>query len=768
MEESFERREKRRSEKKRRRWVRYFIYLLCVVLGFLIATFSVAMAIPLPEAELPEASVVLDANEKVLGKFFVENRTWVPLKQIPQHLQDAVIAIEDNRFYQHKGLSPTSIARAIYNNIRKGRIVEGGSTITMQLAKNMFLRPEKTLRRKFLEVLITIKLETKYSKQEILEMYLNQIYLGHGAYGVEVASQTYFGKSVKDLTLDESALLAALIRLPEFYSPYKNPEAALERRKLVLNAMVRQGFITETQAEKAANKGLRLAGLKPLYPKESAYLLQYIRDVLTKRHPDMSESLDRAGYRIYTSVDSKMQLAAYEALTGGLPKAKANEKGILQPQGAIVALDPSTGFIKALVGGRDFSNSQFNRAVQAERQPGSAFKPYLYTAVVNAGYNPLAQKVCEPVQYPGWGGKVYAPHDYGSPPYHYRPMTIREAIRISDNVVAVRWMEQIGPSTAALIAQRMGAYDSPPEPTLALALGASKTSPLKMAVGYATLANMGYRVNPEVIVKVVDTKGNVIEENRPRLVKVLRPEVAYVVTDLLKSVFEPGGTGSGLAIGRPVAGKTGTTDNYRDAWFIGYTPDLVAAVWVGNDNDSVPVGGTGGRIAGPIWARFMRGALANVPPKDFAQPVGVVRVNVCTESGLLASPNCPSVSEVFVKGTEPSMMCPGTHGQSPEPTSPAEVTHSGEGDTIQPEKSDTIQPGQTPSQEVTVPPERPERPKNDREAGKKRNETRGPDTLPDRSKDRELGLPPSRPEQREKRLSIPPLEELLASLPVQP
>ncbi|MCL6450474.1 MAG: PBP1A family penicillin-binding protein [Acetobacteraceae bacterium] len=685
--ESRRERRQRGSARRRHRWRRVLASLLLLGLGGFLAAFVAASVVPLPPVPVAEATRIFDRDGELLARLFTQNRTTVPLSRIPTVLQQAVVAVEDSRFYRHRGIDPWSLLRAAYHNLRAGRIVEGGSTITQQLARNLFLTPERTLGRKLHEALLTLRLERTYSKAQILELYLNQIYFGHGAYGVEVASQTYFGKPVDRLDLAECALLAGLIRSPETYSPFRNPEGALARRRVVLDRMAALGYIARSQGEEAAAQPLRLASPASGAATEAPYFVQYIVDQLLARHPDLGPELYRGGLLIRTTLDLDMQRAANQALARDLPAPRAVVEGVPQPQAALVALEPSTGHILAMIGGRDFASTPFNRAVQARRQPGSAFKPFLYTAVIDLGYTPWSTKYCGPVSFPSGRERPYEPKDFGegAEAYHYRDLTVREAVAVSDNVVAVEWMAEVGPETVIRYARLMG-IDSPLEPSLPLALGTSEVTPLELARAYAPLANGGFRVEPVSVLKVVDRAGRVIEENQGRLTRVLPAEVAYVVTDLLQGVLEPGGTGAHLAemLDRPAAGKTGTTQGFKDAWFVGYTPDLVAAVYVGYDEPVRSLEATGGALAGPVWADFVSLASRGLQARAFRRPPRVVTSRICTLTGRLAGPNCPSAWEVFVAGTEPWEQCRDLHLALGEDT-------AGEGE------GEGREPGRTPA-----------------------------------------------------------------------
>jgi membrane carboxypeptidase/penicillin-binding protein len=389
------------------------------------------------------------------------------------------------------------------------------------------------------------------------------------------------------------------------------------------------------------------------------------------RHPDIAAGIYHTGHHIYTSLDLNMQRAANAAMASQLTRGEKDANGVTQPQAALVAVDPQTGFILAMVGGRSYRETQLNRTAQAHRQPGSAFKPFLYAALLDRGYTVVSQMTCEPVSFPaGPGQPRYEPKDYGTDPYHGRAMTMREAVKISDNVVAVRWANEIGPAAMITYARRLGVL-SPLHPYLPIALGSFEVYPLEMAIGYAPFANGGFRVNPFAVRKIVAPDGTVIEENVPRATEALDPRVAYLVTSLLRTVMGPGGTGGhlGWTLNRPSAGKTGTTSDSRDAWFVGYIPEVVCAVYVGYD-DPQPLWGPGGRLAGPIWAEFIRQAMAGQPPTAFPRPPGIVDTRVCTQTYLVANPTCPSAVEEFIEGTQPTQVCPIWHTPDVPPPNP--------------------------------------------------------------------------------------------------
>ncbi|HHX10995.1 MAG TPA: PBP1A family penicillin-binding protein [Firmicutes bacterium] len=618
------------------------IFKACVVIALIFMGFIGALFVflPLPEPSIPEATRIYDIDGNLVASLFVENRIVVPYDEIPEALKKAVVAVEDKRFFSHKGIDISSIARALWRNFKAREVVEGGSTITQQLAKNLFLTHERTLKRKVLEAIYTVKLEMRYTKEEILEMYVNIIYLGHGTYGCETASRLYFGKPVKQLTLAESAMLAGIIKGPEIYSPYHDMELAERRRAIVLNLMVEQGIIDEAAAEEAKQEEIKLAGI----PKSSAaYLVDFVVAQIREWNPEVASQIYRGGYEVYTTLDLDMQAAAEQAFSRYMPEGTKDSEGITQPQGALVAVEPYTGHIRALIGGRSYDETQLNRAYQVRRQPGSAFKIFLYAAVLDLGYSINHAQMCEPVEFPGKSsGEAYKPRDYGWPAYHNAPLDIRQAVAISDNVVATKWASVVGPGTIIDYARRLG-VESPLEANIPLALGASDVTPLEMAAACAALSAQGTYAKPIAILKLVDSNGKVLLENEAETRQALRPDTAYMLTSVLRSVFSPGGTGAGLEgfLGsRPVAGKSGTTDDHLEAWFVGYTRELACAVYVGWDNREESLSGTGSSVAGPIWASFMGNALSGRQVRGWDIPDNLYWGKVCDQTGQSANITC--------------------------------------------------------------------------------------------------------------------------------
>jgi len=659
-----------------RRWGRWLLVTCLVVLlvgivgagtaalwAFTILPRSLPSVAALEKFDPSEGTKVYDDNDELITEFHVERRIFVPLAQIPKPLRDAVIATEDARFYSHFGVDPTGIARAIYQNFRRGRIVEGGSTITQQLAKVLFLTPDKSLERKLKEAVLALELERRYSKDRILELYLNQIYFGHGAFGIEAAARTFFGKGVGELVLPESALLAGLPKAPAIYSPFEHPDAAKRRRATVLGRMVETGLLRPDQAKRAG--GTELALVPPERRRTTGqYYLEYVQQLLEQQYG--ADIVYKGGLHVYTTLSPAVQLKAEHALREGLRAlesrrvAAAAKKGapvpataVDRPEGALLALEPQTGYIKAMVGGYDFFKSEFNRAVQARRQPGSAFKPFVYIAALESGLTPASVIDDSPIEYPiGKNGKPWKPDNYDR---KFRgPITFQQALEESVNVAAVKVQEQIGIRRTVDVARRLG-VDSPLGENLSIALGTSDLTLLELTSAYGALANQGAWVHPSAIRYVLDSQQKLLEENAPQGKQVLSPEVAYVATHMLKGTIERGTGVAARALGRPAAAKTGTTNDYSNAWFVGYTPRLATGVWVGYDRPrSLGRDETGSRVAVPIWTAFMADALAGTPVEDFAIPDRVVVVPVdLTVGGGCVRP----VMMAFVAGTEPKTTC---------------------------------------------------------------------------------------------------------------
>lgn len=639
--------------------------------------------------EPKQSTKILSHDGQLIAELFQERRTPVSLASLPPYVPQAFIAIEDQQFYKHPGINPWGIARGLVLDVLRKRRASGGSTITQQLARNMFQQEvgfERRLSRKLKELKVARELERAYTKDQILEAYINQVNFGPGWYGIETAAQRFFGKPATQINPAEAALLAAVINLPGYYSPFRHPERARQRRNLVLNLMAREGYLTKEEAERWKQEPLpeRPHGVDE--GRLAPYFVEWVRDVLDDRY---GSDLYRAGLRVYTTLDIDMQRLAQQAMAAGweriekLPEyrepkyADAIAKGergrdseTPYLQGAFIALEPATGEIRALVGGRDFSDSKFNRAIQARRQAGSSFKPFVYAAALSGGI-PASHVIFDsPIILEQPDGTTWAPKNYEGT---FRgPVTIREALRRSINIVAVKLAMEVGLETVAQFARRMG-IETPIPRVPSTAIGAADVIPLQMAEAYAVFANGGIRVRPRAILRVEDAQGRVLWQTRPDSSQVLDPQVAALVVDIMRGVVDHG-TGWSIrdpAVGKlpydvPAAGKTGTTNDATDVWFIGFTPDLLAAVWLGFDRPKpIAPAATGGRFAAPIWADFMRGvyvgdsALRPVP-KPWTLPQTLTTRRVDEESGKLATEWCPVdrvYNEYFIPGTEPAEAC---------------------------------------------------------------------------------------------------------------
>lgn len=614
---------------------------------------SMAASLPDPDASRAkgrdQSTVVYDRNGQVLAKIFAEqNRSDKPLSKIPATVRQAVIATEDQRFYEHAGVDPMGIARALLTDAVLGRRAQGGSTITQQYVKNAFVTNERTVKRKIMEAMLANKVERKYKKDQILELYLNTIYFGHGAYGVEAAAQVYFGKGVARLDLAESAMLAGVIKSPGRYSPYMDPKSAQARRHTVLSQMLAQHYITPQQFAAADAEAIKVAGLKPR-GSEAPYFVEWVKEQAVRKFGQ--DPVYRGGLKIYTTLDLNAQKAAEKAVATTLNKPT-------DPSGALVAIKPSTGEVIAMVGGKDFSTQQFNVAVQGKRQPGSSFKPFVLATALGDHVSPEQTFESGPIKLPVPGGQTWSVT--GASNGRKGPMRLREATEQSVNSVFAQLIVDVGPEKVIETAKKMGVQEKL-EAVPAIALGGLRTgvSPLEMASAYGTLAAGGQHTDPYGISKVEDAKGNVLLDAKPKVTPALDPAVAYLTTNLLTGVITKG-TGKSAQIGRPAAGKTGTTQEYRDAWFVGYTPDLSAAVWVGYPDaqrEMKAVHGrkvTGGSYPAAIWAQFMKAALASTPKTQFQKPAGIVSATICLDTGALATEFCPRKgTALFLDGDVP-------------------------------------------------------------------------------------------------------------------
>jgi penicillin-binding protein 1A len=741
---------------------------------------------PLKERNLNAYSIVYSEEDEVVGKFLMDNRIPITYEQTPKQLVNAFIAAEDAEFFQHKGVDYKGILRAMFKNLLAGRIVQGGSTITQQVTKTFFLTPKRSLLRKLKEVAYAFGLERDFTKEEILNLYLNNIYLGNGAYGVEAAAESYFNKRAEQLNLAEMAMMAGLVKAPSRYSPVNNFKRAKDRQAYVLARMNELGFISQDQKEKTLRIPLRIQSRESAYFSKAPYFTEFIRHQVERKYG--KEILYKEGIRIYTTLDLSLQRVAQKSVEMGLrdldkrqgfrgvlhtlsekevkeflKKKKGaatplsqneifegvilskddskkcytvwveDRKGILpfsemswalnvkptpnyrpqkvktpgdllhtgdvvhvrvketpkkdqtlaltleqEPlvQSALLCLDPKTGHVKAMVGGRDFSESQFNRATHSRRQPGSAFKPFIYAAALEKGYTPSTILMDSPVEYSDPdGGTYWAPKNYDKE--FKGPITFRNALAHSRNVVTVKILEDIGVGYALNFIKKFG-IESPIKRDLSVALGTSGVSMLEMTSGFAVFANGGERIKPIFIKKIVTMKGDVIEENTPYIEmgeieekeeeeetfespslflkeRVISTQNAFIMNHLLQGVVQHGTGQRAKVLGRPIAGKTGTSSDYSDAWFIGYTPSLLTGVWVGfDDKTSLGTHETGARAALPIWISFMDQALKSTPVESYKPPKGIKLVKVNIETGLPSDGDSPeTITEAFIDITIP-------------------------------------------------------------------------------------------------------------------
>lgn len=690
------------------------------------------------------ATTLYTDQDEPFASFYEQRRIVLPLAKVPLQLRQAVLATEDSHFYEHRGLSPRAIARAMVMNVLSRRKSQGGSTITQQLARVLFLTPEKSFSRKIKEALLAVEIEKHYSKDKILELYFNQVYFGHGAYGVEAAAQTYFKKSVGDLTLAEVAMLAGLPSAPNRFSPFLEAERARRRREHVLNRMAAMKFISQDQAAAASETPFdeRLfTRTRTIAP----YFVEHVRQSLEDTYG--AYTLYNSGLKVYTTLNLKMQHAAEEALIGGLrdlDKArgyrpqKERDSEVTRPrrgpymprtgeilsgtvirvkpkslevqlgqyrgeiplesmqwtkitnlagafregdpvlvqvlsvderrkvldlaleqepdlEGALVALDPRDGGIKAMIGGYDFDRSKFNRATQAKRQPGSAFKPFVYATAFDRGLTPSTIIEDSPISFhTRVGGKLveWSPENFDRK--FHGDMTLRRALENSINVVTVKLIQRVGVDQVIKMAHQAG-IESDLRREIALALGVSEVTPLELVSAYGVFANGGVRAEPFAIRKVTDSQGRILEDHIVEPQEVIRPETAYVLTNVMKGVIERGTGARARVLKRPLAGKTGTSSEATDVWFVGFTPNLVAGVWIGYDmKRSLGSAETGGRLALPLWITFMQKALSDLPPDDFPVPENVVAIPVNYMTGQpIPREEKGGFQEYFIKGTEP-------------------------------------------------------------------------------------------------------------------
>ncbi|MBU1261812.1 penicillin-binding protein 1A [bacterium] len=592
-------------------------------------------------------SRVYSEDKELIGEFSKERRRLIKIAEVSKHTIAAFVATEDTSFFKHHGINIKGIIRAIVVNLASGRVKEGGSSITQQLAKNLFLTNEKTLKRKVQETLLALKIEQHYSKEEILERYLNKIYFGKGVYGIESASTLYFERPAKDLLLHQSAILAGIPKSPNDYSPFVNPNKATERGKLVLKRMVKERYISRVDLDMYCSlidtemKGMKERGkIAGVTINKAPYFIEYLRTTLER---DYGHGLIyQGGLQIETTLDFKMQQAAEKALYSALERLNAGKKERIE--GGLLAIDPRTGKIKAMVGGSGFCvKNQLNRTYQTKRQPGSSFKPIIYTAAFDSGFTLEDTIVDEDVSYTGADGKSWTPKNYGGK--HYGTVTLRKALELSINIVSIKILEKLGTEKVIAYAHRLG-IESALDPYLSLALGSSEVSLMELVTAYACFANSGMRLKPYGIQQIKDKKGAILEEAVPFYEPVLSLETAYLVNSALSGVITRGTAYPVLrgVFDRDIAGKTGTTNDYVDAWFIGYTPDLVCGVWVGYDKKRKSLGEkqTGCSVAAPIFREFMTEALKGLPKSSFPVPEHIT-VGTETDTGTITD----EVEEVY-------------------------------------------------------------------------------------------------------------------------
>ncbi len=605
-------------------------------------------------------SRIFDRNNRVVGEIYLEKRTVVPYKAIPLRVVNAFVAAEDAHFFEHKGVDYVAIFRALLKDIFSGGYAQGASTITQQTVKSLFLTPEKSISRKLKEIILAYRIEGKLSKEEILYLYLNQIYLGDGAYGVEAAAQTYFSKSVSSLTLGEAALMAGLAQATSRYSPRSHLDRAKVRQRYVLRRMAEVGFIGKEEAESAYNTRILLAPPSSFRSK-AAYFLEYVRLYLQEKYG--AETVNRTEMRIYTTIDGRLQEAATDALKDGV-KRMEERNGYRGLQGALLCMDPHTGGVLAMVGGVDFAASQFNRALQARRQPGSAFKPVIYSAALDKGKTVVSAADDSPIEFERSETEMWKPKNYDGT--FLGPIPLLEALAKSRNLATVRLLNDIGVDTAIRMAQNLG-IASPIERNLSIALGSSGVTPLEMVTAYSTFANGGQRPAPFFIREVQDAAGNVLERVEPKTVPAITPETAYLTIRLMQEVLRSGTASSARGLSPNLAGKTGTTNENTDAWFIGGSPDVMTAVWVGFDTPaSLGDRQSAASVALPVWTRFTGQALAYFPDREFPVPAGVTFARVDPATGKALPPGSPEGTMLpFKLGTVPDIAAPAVRPASP-------------------------------------------------------------------------------------------------------
>ncbi|PID28538.1 MAG: penicillin-binding protein 1A [Candidatus Cloacimonadota bacterium] len=657
--------------------------LFCISAGLGLMYYYEDELPPLSELQhydMSAGSEVYDINDNLIHTFAFEKRNLIKVKELPPYVISALLATEDVRFFDHWGLDQTGFLRAFASNIKNLSFSQGASTITQQLARNMFLTTDKKIARKIKELVLAIRIEQHYSKEEILEMYFNKVLFGIGIYGIQAASQRYFGKDAKDLTLPEGALIVGITQLPGAYYPIRHPERSVKRRNIVLSRMLAEEVITKEEYEEAVQTPLVLYKDKTNY-KAADYFTEHVRIILEKKYG--TKQLFAGGMKIYTTIDMDLQQYADSVLNRHLTKFEEKNNYEVQyshfpqdtsdfkteyVQGAVFAVDPETGYVPLMIGGRNFNHSKWNRIIRAKRQPGSSFKPLIYSSALESGYTPATVIEDQPLIYVESDTVYWQPNNYS---YKFSGYTrMREALKYSRNIYAIKMLTDIGPVKAVRMAKRFG-LSTKIYPVFSLAAGTCEVYPWELISSYTAFAGGGERVNPVYIRRVEDANGNILEVAEIEKIKVLEPKTAYLMANLMKSVIEEG-TGAGVkwrGYKWPGAGKTGTTDDFNDAWFIGYNRKMVLGVWVGFDENKTLGKGQSGAVAAlPVWPKIMKYAMEKDAPKnrlgravinsddlDFEMPAGIITEKISKETGLLPkSVLDETLTEYFIAGTEPT------------------------------------------------------------------------------------------------------------------
>nr|WP_232286667.1 PBP1A family penicillin-binding protein [Pelobacter propionicus] len=610
---------------------------------------------------------IFDNQGRFVGRILPERRYWVSIDRIPSFLQKAVIAVEDARFYEHSGIDVRGIARALVKDVVKGRMAEGGSTITQQLIKNRYLSGEKTIDRKLKEGRMALEFEQKYTKKQILEMYFNEIYYGNGAWGIAQAARLYFDKNPEQLSEAECSLLAGVPKAPGVYNPRGKASNVMARRDVVLKRMVELGMIS-----RGKQQSLRVHPPSVIPPGPAPSYVAHIRSRLIEQYG--AGIVEQGGLEVTTAMDLKLQKLAEKTLGEGVRRVSP------QLQGALVCLDPANGDLLAMVGGTGSDGNGYNRALSARRQPGSAIKPLIFAAAVENGYTAASIWNDRPESYSSGSAGTWKPRNYGGE--RFGDLSLRQALAYSNNVITVKLLDAVGVPAFTDFAARLG-LPLRARHDLTLALGTEEVTLHDLVLAYAPLANGGSRPKSRSIIRIYDRRHESWTNNPPALTPVLSPASAYVTTQMMRDVMVYGTAKSlkKFSLKRPSAGKTGTTDDYRDAWFVGYTPQIITGIWVGHDKPRPGGKGfTGGAVPAPIWGRFMDQALASRPAVDFTRPDTVVSVTIDPATGFLATPDCPRKRvEFFVQGTEPMESCPEHGGSVAAPASVPPVAPASDG-----------------------------------------------------------------------------------------